>query len=57
MIRPSAFLATIFVAAPAFAHEGSHMHLHPHADSPAWWLVGAGLIGAAFGAFLMGRRK
>jgi ABC-type enterobactin transport system permease subunit len=49
----SVFLATLATA--ALAHEGAH--LHPHADSPLWWPVVAGMLAAALAAMIVARRK
>ena len=51
-LAPAALLLS---AAPAFAHDG--MHLHPHADHPAWlpMILGSLVLGAA--AWMIWGRK
>ncbi|MEE4348231.1 MAG: peptidase M23 [Paracoccaceae bacterium] len=54
MIRIVVPLATLW-ATPLLAHDG--MHLHPHADHPAWSLVmlASAVVGVA--AYLAWRRR
>jgi hypothetical protein len=48
-------LFCVFWATPLLAHDG--MHLHPHADHPAWSLImlASAVVGAA--AYLAWRRR
>jgi hypothetical protein len=48
-------IATTLWATPLLAHDG--MHLHPHADHPAWSLImlASAVVGAA--AYLAWRRR
>lgn len=48
-------LVPMAFAAPALAHSGTH--LHPHADSPLWWPVAAGVLAIALAGLVMARRK
>jgi hypothetical protein len=43
------------LAGPALAHAGAHVH--PHADSPLWWPVAAGVLAIALAGVVMARRK
>jgi len=54
-MRPFAILAPILLAAPAFAHEGAH--LHPHGIDAGWAFLAGTALGAAAIALLVRVRK
>jgi hypothetical protein len=54
-LKPLAILAPLFVAAPALAHEGAH--LHPHGIDAAWLFLALPVIGAAVALAVVRSRK
>lgn len=54
-MRKIALLTAVLAAAPAFAHEG--LHLHPHGIDSLWLLLSglfAGLAAGLFGTRILG---
>lgn len=50
-----AALPALFLAAPAFAHEG--FHVHPHGIDAGWLVLGASLVAAGLVALKVRSRK
>lgn len=57
-MRYGATLLMVLASTPALAHEGGHLHMHPHGDDPVWLPLLLGALGiAAAGAVAWARER